>query len=135
MPFPAYEGALFYFNIVIGHAWRHEFRVLDRNTGEPMVWEPGWEALCVLRDNNSNVLATLDHTGTADGLITLSEGLIVMELASTFTAALPVTTSYGRQNGKPFHWADLTLTDPDNGEPYLTARGKGVTYLPTTIGV
>ncbi|NGZ99612.1 hypothetical protein G5V59_02445 [Nocardioides sp. W3-2-3] len=30
MPYPAYEGILFYFSITIGAPWRQEFRVLDR---------------------------------------------------------------------------------------------------------
>lgn len=134
MPYPAYRGVQFYFDIVIGHAWVHEFSVIDRSTGEPMVWGAGWEALCVIRDNDGNVLATLDHTGTADGTITLTDGMVAMNLASGFTADLPATTTYGRAQDKPFLWADLTLVDPDNAEPYIAARGKGVCYLPTTIG-
>lgn len=134
MVYPAYRGKQFYIDIVIGHAWDHEFPSINRNTGQPSEWEPGWEALCVIRDNDTNILATLDHTGTADGLITFTTGVIHLNLPSAFTAGLPVTTTYGRALNKPFLWADLTLVDPTNGEPYIAARGKGVSYLPTTIG-
>lgn len=135
MPFPAYRGKQFYFDIPIGLLWNHEFDVTNRNTGEPMLWEPdGWTALCVIRSNEGQRLATLDTEGTADGLITLAPGLILLELPSAFTAELPPTTTFGGRQPKAFAWADLTLTDPMNGEPYIAARGKGTTYSPTTIG-
>ncbi|AIY17792.1 hypothetical protein GUY44_07210 [Pimelobacter simplex] len=136
MPYPAYQGTTYYFDIVIGHAWDHEFAVIDRNDGEPMVFEDGWQASCVLRDNAGAALARLDNavSSTADGTITLTTGVVALNLPGSFTATLPATTLYRPSGPKPFLWADITLIDPLNGEPYIFARGKGVSYLPTTIG-
>lgn len=134
MPYPAYRGAQFYFDIVIGHRWRHEFSITDRTTGQPMEWTGAWTALCMIRDNEGALLATLKNDATGDGLITLTTGVLALELDAAFTANLPATTQYGHAPSKAFLWADLSLTDPDDAEPYVAARGKGVTYLPTTIG-
>lgn len=134
MVYPAYRGVQFYFDIVINHLWTHEFSITDRNTGLPMEFEDGWTGSCVIRSNEGTRLATVDTTGSADGDITLSTGLIVMSLPSDFTAGLAPTSTFGATQPKAFVWADLTLVDPMNSEPYIAARGKGVIYSPTTIG-
>ncbi|MEV5001935.1 hypothetical protein [Nocardioides sp. LML1-1-1.1] len=138
MPFPAYEGLQFFFKIVIGMAWRQEFAFIDRNTGEAAVWEPGWKGLFVIRDDGGRQVARLDQDGTAggaDGLVTFADGMVALDLPAAFTAGLAATTTYVRVTNKPFLFGDLTLTDPTAPtEPYLAASGKGISYLPTTIG-
>lgn len=136
MPYPAYQGYLFFFDIVVGHAWHHDFPpVIDRNIDAPMDFSGAWVATCVIRDNTGTELATLNNAGTGDGTITLTAGRIALDLSAAFTAGLPPTTSYRPGPSKSFVWADLSLTDPlAPTEPYIAARGKGVIYLPTTVG-
>lgn len=134
MAYPAYQGLTFYFEIQVGLHWHHRFPVIDFDTGAPQQWDGAWLAECVIRDVTGNVVATVNNSGTGDGTITLSEGMLEMDIDAAVTATIAPTTTYSRAAAKPFLAADLTLTDPLEGEPYILARGRGVTYLPTTIG-
>jgi hypothetical protein len=137
VPYPAYQGKLFYFDIPVGHAWDHEFPVINRNTGEAMEFEAGWTGICKIRDAKGITLATLTETGPGagvNGTLAFTTGKVALNLPATFTAALTPTTSYRPGPSKSFVYADVSLTDPTDGQPYILARGKGVIYLPTTVG-
>ncbi|WGX98714.1 hypothetical protein [Nocardioides sp. L-11A] len=130
-----YAGVQFYFDIPVGHLWRHELSAKDRNTGRAMIFdEPGWVATCVLRDSTGTQLAVLNNAGTGDGAIVLGTGMVALELDAGFTATLAPTTAYRPMASKAFVYADVSLTDPQQpGQPFVLARGKGVVYLPTTV--
>ena len=100
-------------------------------------FEAGWTGVCKIRDASGLTLATVTETGPGtgvDGTLTFSTGKVALNLPATFTAGLSPTTAYRPGPSKSFVYADVSLTDPTDDQPYILGRGKGVIYLPTTVG-
>lgn len=111
--------ALTQFVIHVGADWAWSFAADDADTGEPFDFttDPAgtWAAAMDIRTADGTRLARLDSTGDADGLITFdSEGNITATLPRTVTAAMTPTSHFALGPSSAVY-ADLFLTDPDDG--------------------